>query len=109
MGIFSKKKREAKPPRKCAEVQFFPIKLELEMINAVLETLQEVSGMLMGSGLVSRLSGAFFVFASLVSGIALLITILYLMSPQGFEKRLSQVLVEKPVVAGPEKTEKAAE
>lgn len=111
MGFSARRKKEKKgekPPHKYVEIQFFPGKpWEANMVNALLDTLQELSGSIMTSNLLSRLSGFFFVAACLVSGFALLITSLYLLSPKGFEKRLNKVLVERPVV---EKTqgEKAA-
>ncbi len=71
------------------------------MITGILETLQEVSGILMTSRLIERLAGAFFVSATLLSGAALIITLMYLASPKGFEERLSKVLVEKPVLEAP--------
>lgn len=77
------------------------------MVNALLDTLQELSGSIMTSNLLSRLSGFFFVAACLVSGFALLITSLYLLSPKGFEKRLNKVLVERPVVEKVVQGEKA--
>ncbi|MDI6759339.1 MAG: hypothetical protein QMD05_00800 [Candidatus Brocadiaceae bacterium] len=48
-----------------------------------------------------RVVGVFFVIGSLVSGVALLVTMMYLISPDGFQKRLNKVLVEKPVVEVP--------
>lgn len=72
------------------------------MVNALLEALQEASGKLMTSSVVCRLGGAFFVVLTLVSGVALLVTGMYLADPEGFDERLSQVLVERPVVAGAE-------
>ncbi|MFQ5861731.1 MAG: hypothetical protein ACE5IC_01275 [Candidatus Brocadiales bacterium] len=74
------------------------------MLNALLEALQEASGKIMTSRLVGRLGGAFFVVMCLVSGIALLITGMYLVDPKGFDERLSQVLVERPVEAVSEET-----
>lgn len=98
MGIFSKKKAEEAPKKDFLEIEIFPLYLSEEsMINTLLEALQEISGLVMTSRLVERLAGVFFVMASLISGIALLITIMYLASPEGFEKRLNKVLVEKPV------------
>ncbi|HHT9120249.1 MAG TPA: hypothetical protein ACFYD3_06885 [Candidatus Hypogeohydataceae bacterium YC41] len=78
------------------------------MINVLLEALQEIAGLFMTSNLVQKLAGFFFLTASLLSGVALLVTIMYLASPEGFQKRLNKVLVEKPVVATP-LTEKKAE
>ncbi|MFQ5956727.1 MAG: hypothetical protein ACE5KK_03015 [Candidatus Brocadiales bacterium] len=75
------------------------------MLIGLLEALQEVSGKMMTSSIVGRLSGAMFVVMCLASGIALFITGMYLADPKGFDERLSQVLVERPVVAG---TEEAA-
>lgn len=74
------------------------------MLNALLEALQEASGKIMTSNLVGKVSGVLFVVMCLVSGAALLITGMYLADPDGFDKRLSQVLVEKPVVAAVEET-----
>lgn len=79
------------------------------MLNALLEALQEASGKLMTSSIVGRLGGIFFVAIALVSGIALLVTGMYLANPKGFDERLSRVLVERPVVAGAEEGEEAVE
>ena len=79
------------------------------MLNALLEALQEISGLVMTSRLVERVVGVLFVMGTLVSGVALLITMMYLTSPEGFEKRLSRVWVEKPVVEAPAKGKTAAE
>lgn len=102
MGILSKKKTEEKREETLPgylEIDIFPISLrEGDMLNALLEALQEISGLVMTSRPIERLAGTFFVIASLISGVALLITVMYLASPEGFEKRLSKVLVEKPVV-----------
>lgn len=76
------------------------------MLNSLLDGLQEVSGKVMSSGIVSRVTGAFFVVICLASGICLLITVMYLANPKGFDEWLSHVLVENTVVAG---TEEAAE
>lgn len=113
VGIFSKKKTKGKPektiPKSCMEIEIFPLDLvEGNMINALLEAVQEISGLVMTSRLVERAVGVLFVTGSLISGIALLITVMYLASPEGFEKRLHRVLVEKPVVEAPAKG-KAAE
>ncbi|MFN3466164.1 MAG: hypothetical protein ACK4WF_00495 [Candidatus Brocadiales bacterium] len=113
MGIFSRKKarekRAEEPPVSCMEIEIFPLNLvEGNMINALLEAMQEVSGLVVTSRLAERIVGVLFVVGSLISGIALLITVMYLASPEGFEKRLQRVLVEKPVVEAPAKG-KAAE
>lgn len=110
LGIFSGRKKGEKkgkpPPKEVMVVQILPIKLwwEDNMLNALLEALQEASGKIMTSRLVGRLGGAFFVVMCLVSGIALLITGMYLVDPKGFDERLSQVLVERPVEAVSEET-----
>jgi hypothetical protein len=114
LGIISKKKAKEKkkevPAKSFLEIDIFPLNFsEGSMINALLETLQEISGLVMTSRLVERLVGVFFVVASLISGIGLLITIMYLASPEGFEKRLTKVLVEKPVVEAPAGEKKASE
>ncbi len=108
LGIFSKKKVKKPPQEGVMKIEIFPLHLmEGSMINALLEALQEISGMLMTSRLVERLAGAFFVIASIVSGIALLITVMYLASPENFEKRVQKVLVEKPVVGAVAEGKKA--
>ncbi len=72
------------------------------MLDSLLEALQEVSGRIMASNSIGKVFGAMFVAICLMSGIALLVTGMYLADPEGFDKRLSQVLVERPVVAGAE-------
>lgn len=74
------------------------------MLDGLLDGLQEASGRIMTSSIVSKAAGAFFVVLCLVSGICLLVTGMYLADPEGFDKRLSQVLVERPAVAGVEET-----
>ncbi|HHT9155043.1 MAG TPA: hypothetical protein ACFYD5_04435 [Candidatus Tripitaka sp. YC43] len=107
MGIFSKEKKKTggrgkEPfPESRLVIEFFPLHLlvrEGNMISALLEALQEISGLVMTSRPVERVVGAFFVIGSLISGVALLVTMMYLISPDGFQKRLNKALVEKPVV-----------
>ncbi len=69
------------------------------MLDGLLDGLQEASGRILASNIVGKVAGAFFVAACLVSGVCLLVTAMYLANPEGFDKRLSQVLVEKPVIA----------
>ncbi len=76
------------------------------MLDSLLDGLQEASGKVMGSGIVSRVIGALFVAICLASGICLLVTVMYLANPKGFDEWLSHALVENTVVAG---TEEAAE
>lgn len=113
MGFFSRRKRGKKeeiPPQKYIEIQLFPVKpWEANMVNALLDALQQLSGSIMTSNLVTRVSGLFFVAACLVSGLAFLITSLYLLSPKGFEKRLNKILVERPVVEKVEEEKTAPE
>lgn len=68
------------------------------MISALLEALQEITGLAMTSRPAERVVGVLFVIGSLISGVALLVTMMYLISPDGFQKRLNKALVEKPVV-----------
>ncbi|MCQ4574357.1 MAG: hypothetical protein NOU37_03795 [Candidatus Brocadiales bacterium] len=79
------------------------------MLNSLLDGLQEVSGKVMSSGIVSRVTGAFFVVICLASGICLLITVMYLANPKGFDEWLSHALVENTAVAGTEETAEAEE
>ena len=69
------------------------------MLDGLLDGLQEASGRILTSSIVGKMAGAFFVVACLVSGIGVLVTAMYLADPEGFDKRLSQVLVERPVIA----------
>ena len=108
MGIFSKKKKkktggrgEEPFPESCLVIEFFPLHLlvrEGNMISALLEALQEISGLVMTSRPAERVVGVLFVIGSLISGVALLVTMMYLISPDGFQKGLNKALVEKPVV-----------
>ncbi len=75
------------------------------MLDSLLDGLQEASGKLMGSDIVGKVAGAAFVLITVMSGIALLVTLMYLANPEGFKERLSHVLVEKPVMASVEETE----
>lgn len=68
------------------------------MISALLEALQEIAGLAMTSRPAERVIGVLFVIGSLFSGVALLVTMIYLISPDGFQKMLNKALVEKPVV-----------
>ena len=68
------------------------------MISALLEALQEISGLVITSRPAERVVGVLFVIGSLISGVALLVTMMYLISPDGFQKGLNKALVEKPVV-----------
>lgn len=79
------------------------------MLDGLLDGLQEASGRLMASSVIGKAAGAFFVVLCLASGICLLVTGMYLADPKGFDKRLSQVLVEKPVAASVEKATKEEE
>ena len=114
MGIFSRRKNGGEngkgkpPPSKPMVVQILPIELwgDDNMLDGLLDGLQEASGRLMTSSVVGKAAGAFFVVLCLASGICLLVTGMYLADPEGFDKRLSQVLVEKPVAASVEKTAK---
>jgi hypothetical protein len=105
LGIISKGKKgdkKEKPPRKAVMlVHILPMKLwgEDNMLDGLLDGLQEACGRILTSSIVGKVAGAFFVVACLVSGVCLLVTAMYLANPEGFDKRLSQVLVEKPVIA----------
>ena len=79
------------------------------MLDGLLDGLQEASGRIVTSNIVGKLAGGFFVAACLVSGICLLITCMYLADPEGFDKRLGQILVERPVVAAVEDVEDVEE
>ncbi|MGR3296525.1 MAG: hypothetical protein ACUZ8A_09950 [Candidatus Bathyanammoxibius sp.] len=82
-------------------VHILPMKLwgEDNMLDGLLDGLQEASGRILTSSIVGKMAGAFFVVACLVSGVCVLVTAMYLADPEGFDKRLSQVLVERPVIA----------
>lgn len=110
MGIFSRHKKDGEkekpPPSKPMVVQIFPIELwgDDNMLDGLLDGLQEASGRIMTSSVVGKAAGAFFVVLCLASGICLLVTGMYLADPEGFDKRLSQVLVERPVVVSAQET-----
>jgi hypothetical protein len=116
LGIISKGNKgdkKEKPPRKAVMlVHILPMKLwgEDNMLDGLLDGLQEASGRILTSSIVGKMAGAFFVVACLVSGVCVLVTAMYLADPEGFDKRLSQVLVERPVIAASvEKAEEAEE
>ena len=115
MGIISKGKKgdkKEKPPRKAVMlVHILPMKLwgEDNMLDGLLDGLQEASGRILTSSIVGKMAGAFFVVACLVSGVCVLVTAMYLADPEGFDKRLSQVLVEKPVIAASVEEEEGEE
>ncbi len=79
------------------------------MLDGLLDGLQEASGRILASNIVGKMAGAFFVVACLVSGICVLVTAMYLADPEGFDKRLSQVLVERPVIAASVEEEEVEE
>ncbi len=115
MGIISKGEKgdkKEKPPRKAVMlVHILPMKLwgEDNMLDGLLDGLQEASGRILTSSIVGKMAGAFFVVACLVSGVCVLVTAMYLADPEGFDKRLSQVLVEKPVIAASVEEEEGEE
>lgn len=92
-------------------VHILPMKLwgEDNMLDGLLDGLQEASGRILTSSIVGKMAGAFFVVACLVSGVCVLVTAMYLADPEGFDKRLSQVLVEKPVIAASVEEEEGEE
>jgi hypothetical protein len=105
MGIISKgnkgDKREKAPRKPVMLVHILPMEFwgDDNMLDGLLDGLQEASGRILTSSIVGKVAGAFFVVACLVSGVCVLVTAMYLANPEGFDKRLSQVLVEKPVIA----------